>query len=174
MAYSSLNSCKTLTIEGVLDDIRYKKSGRISRLIVLTKQGIREIKASKYLRLMQGYQPALQDQVKLKVLKKVKGDRVKLKAFELVLIQPARKRSRKACKPLEVSLCQSSSCRKRGSDKLRAKLEKALLQSDASHCRVTTSKCLGKCKAGPVAKVKPSGQVYSKLNSKTALSLLKP
>ena len=172
MAHSSLSSCENLIIDGVLDDIRCKKSGRISKLIVRTQKGIREIKASKYLRVSKGYHPKLNDRIRLKVLKKKKGDRVKLKAFEIALMQRHTKQKAKSKKPVELLICQSSSCRKRGAEKLRAKLEKELSQSSSQPCRVITSKCLGKCKLGPVAKVKSSGKVFAKLDSKRALSLV--
>ena len=174
MASSSSISCEYITIEGVLEDVLLKKSGQISKLFVRTQEGLCKVKASKHLRLAKGCAPKTQDWVKLKVIKKTKSDRIKFKGLELQVLKSNPKRSPKCTKPIELAICQSSSCRKRGSEKLRSQVEKALSPSRSGHCRVTNSKCLGKCKAGPVAKVKPSGQVYAKLNSKTALQLLKP
>lgn len=160
-------------IEGMLQGIVYKKNGRITKLQLLTAEGTCELKASKYLHWAPHYKPAPNDVVQLKVLKKVKAGKVKLKAFEIVPIKAGERGRPKPQlpQPIELSLCQSSSCRKRGAEKLRAKLEKELGNTDNAP-KVTVSKCLGKCKAGPVAQVRPSGMIYTKLELKKALDLL--
>ena len=174
-----MNACESLTMTGLLTQISCKKNGRVSKLRLQKEDGVYEIKASKYLRMGRGYTPKMNDVVELKVLKKMKAGRVKLKAFAIAptVIPAARSQKstplRAACKLIQVSICQSSKCKKQGAQKLWAKIEKELSRSGQdAQVQLTASKCLGACKKGPVAKL-PSGKIHTRLDAATVLDLIR-
>lgn len=177
MKQLSMNACDSMNMTGILKQVICKKDGRISRIHIQREEGVIELKASKYLRVVRGYTPRINDVVELKLLKKVKSGQVKLKAFA---IAPSLSGSQsahvetpqKACTPIKIALCQSSKCQKLGAQKLWDKIEKELSRTGrAGQVQLMSSKCLGQCKKGPAGKL-PSGRVCSRLETSTVLGLI--
>jgi hypothetical protein len=177
MKHLSMNACDPVKITGILKHVICKKNGRITRFHIQREEGVIELKASKYLRVVRGYTPRINDVVELKLLKKVKSGQVKLKAFA---IAPSRngsppahiKTPQNACTPIKIALCQSSKCQKLGAQKVWDTIEKELSRTGrAGQVQLMPSKCLGQCKKGPAAKL-PSGRVCSRLGASTVLGLI--
>ncbi|NEQ31651.1 MAG: (2Fe-2S) ferredoxin domain-containing protein [Leptolyngbya sp. SIO4C5] len=79
----------------------------------------------------------------------------------------------KSQKPAKILVCQKSSCRKRGSEKVCQQLTESLEKSDLGD-RVTIKKtgCMGHCKSGPHVVFMPDKKRYSKVKPKTVPELV--
>lgn len=68
-------------------------------------------------------------------------------------------------KPARILICQKSSCRKKGSQKVISAVEDAIAKADASdRITVKSTGCLKCCKTGPTVVVLPSGSKGKKLS----------
>jgi (2Fe-2S) ferredoxin len=173
----------TGTIQNVWVD-----DGKPKLITLLTSLGLLLIKISKQARIIgiSDLAPGNQVQVTGRKKQDFKTGKIKLKAKRVVstsqpistltpsvsfndqihqdgeipLIQP----SVITAKPAKILICQKSDCRKRGSDKVYAVLEKELAQRGLED-RVTIQKtgCLKKCKSSPNIMMLPDKTHYTKV-----------
>jgi Respiratory-chain NADH dehydrogenase 24 Kd subunit. len=182
----------TGTIQNVWVD-----DGKPKLITLLTSLGLLLIKISKQARIIGicDLSPGNQVQVTGRKKQDVKTGKIKLKATRVVSTSqpistltpsvsfndqihqdgeiPLTHPSVITAKPAKILICQKSDCRKRGSDKVCALLEKELAQRGLQD-RVTIQKtgCLKKCKSGPNIVMLPDKTRYSKVESKQIPGLI--
>ncbi len=86
--------------------------------------------------------------------------------FEAVFLQPA-------LVPKKVFVCQNTTCKQQGSDKVLAAFEQCLSSEEADSIKIEASGCLGQCGSGPMVLVAGDKIWYSKIRVRDVPAIVK-
>ncbi|WP_071776937.1 ferredoxin [Synechococcus sp. PCC 7335] len=75
--------------------------------------------------------------------------------------------------PRKVLVCQNTTCKQQGSDKVLAAFEQCLPAEEADNVEIEASGCLGQCGNGPMVLVTPDKTWYSKVRAKEVAVIVK-